>query len=123
MTKRIGAEDPALIGTEDVSEKGQLGPEFERAVVRDSLQQISDCQDTHETAIVIQDRNRMNPFIQHDAGNFTDLCHGCGRNHSKRHDFSQSPPGGLSRIGRRDKFRDMVEEVAIRHHPDEGVVH
>ena len=102
---------------------GKSSPEFEGAVVRDTLQQISNGKDANETAIMIQDRNSMNPFIQHDAGNFPDLCRGCCRNNSGRHDFSQSPPGGLSLIGRRDQFRNMVEEVTIRYHPDEGVVH
>ena len=75
------------------------GPEYEGAVVRDTLQQISGRKNAYDAAIVIQDRNSMDPFIQHDEGNFPDLCHGRCRNDAGSHDFSQAPPRGLSRIG------------------------
>ena len=92
-------------------------------MVRDTAQQILSGKNADEPAIVIHDRNSMNPFLQHDAGNFPNLRHGRCGDHSGSHDLSQSPPGGLSCIGGYDKFRNMAEQVAIRHHPDEGVVH
>jgi hypothetical protein len=61
-------------------------------VIRDTLQQIPDGKDAYETAIVIQDRNSMDSFIKHNAGNFSDLRHGCRRNNPGSHDFRQSPP-------------------------------
>ena len=78
-------------------------------MVRNALQQVSAGKNAYETAIGIEDGNGVNAFIQHDAGNFPNLCDGGGRNHSASHDFSQSPSGGLSLIGRRDKFRNVME--------------
>lgn len=76
------------LGAGNPSKEQESGPEFEGTVVRETLQQISDGKDADDPAIVIQDRNRMNPFIQHDAGNVTNLRHGCRGNNPGGHDFS-----------------------------------
>lgn len=52
---------------------GKLGPEFEGPVVGDAAQEITRGQHADETAVAVQNGHRMNPLIQHDAGDFTNV--------------------------------------------------
>ena len=83
------------------------------------MEQVLCRKNTDETTVLIENRNRMDPFLQHDSDNFTDLCCRSCRDYSRGHDRGSVLVGSLSRIVRCDQFRHMPEEILIREHPYE----
>lgn len=72
-----------------------------------------------ETTLLVENWYCVDPFLQHDSGDFTDLCRGSCRDYPRGHDRGNMLQRSLSRIAGCDQFRDMLEKISIREHPDE----
>lgn len=95
------------------------GPQFKGAVVGEATEQVLPGKYADETTALIENRNRMDPFLQHDSGDFTDLRGWGCRDHSLSHDLRSMLVGSQLCIGRCDQFRDVMEEIPIREHSHE----
>lgn len=88
-------------------------------MVGDAMDQVLSRKYPDETPVLIENRNCVDPFLQHDSGDFTNFRRWGCRDHSRGHDLGSMFLGGLACIGRCDQFRDMMEEISIREHPHE----
>jgi hypothetical protein len=82
-----------------------LCPEIEGASVDDGTENVAGCQNADRVTEVVDDRNRIDLFIEHGVGDLSDLSHRSGGQDLTAHDTCELVPGDGSR--RTDRFQLM----------------
>jgi hypothetical protein len=86
-------------------EQGWLCQEIEGASVGDGTENIGGCQNADRVTGVVENRNRVDLFIEHGVGDLSDLRHGSGGQDPAIHDTCKFAFGEWSR--RIDGFQFM----------------
>lgn len=88
-------------------------------MVGDTAEQVLCGEYTDEMTALVENRNGVDPFLQHDSSDFTEVgCRG-RRDDSRGHDLGGMLAGGAARVGCCNQFRDMAKKVSIGEHSHE----
>jgi hypothetical protein len=99
--------------------RGCLCPEFEGASVDDGPENIAGRQNADRVTGAVEDRNRVNVFIEHDVGDLADLCRrGRGQDPAVHH-TGQFVFGRRSRRIDRFQLSRIGQQLDIRYHSNQ----
>lgn len=88
-------------------------------MVRNPTQQIARRQNADEAAMAIQDRNRVNALVQHEAGDISNVGGRRSGDHSSGHEVRQFSVRGWAARGCGCQVRYLTQQSPIRDDPHE----